>query len=133
MLVPGLFSTLRRRAIVFNSTFNRSTFLSGLKLLFDSLPDALPDAAWQRLQRSVVIPVPVALEPPARSTLSASADILEVLWNHRWEYDKGPRLLLAVLCRHYSNRMSRCACTLPASSFASSLKSLRRSSGWPPS
>jgi glycosyltransferase involved in cell wall biosynthesis len=96
MLVP-VYSALCADAIVFNSTFNRSTFLSGLKLLFDSLPDALPDAAWQRLQRSVVIPVPVALEPPAPSTLSASADILEVLWNHRWEYDKGPRLLLAVL------------------------------------
>lgn len=96
LLVP-VYSALCADAIVFNSAFNRSTFLSGLKLLFNSLPDALPDQAWQRLQRSVVIPVPVAIEPPTAPSASPGDDVLEVLWNHRWEYDKGPGLLLAVL------------------------------------
>ncbi len=94
LLIP-VFSALCADAMVFNSDFNRQTFLSGARRLFDKLPDPLPASAWQKLEAARVIPVPVAVrsEPPAPRP---ARPFLELLWNHRWEYDKGPELLLAV-------------------------------------
>ena len=31
---------------------------------------------------------------------------LEVVWNHRWEYDKGPERLLAVVKRIYEEKLN---------------------------
>lgn len=96
ILVP-VYTALCADAIVFNSSFNRSTFLAGIKKLFKKLPDALPAGAWQRLQNSEVIPVPVDAEAPPPPPGRPVGAALETLWNHRWEYDKGPKLLLAVI------------------------------------
>lgn len=95
-LVP-LYAALCADRIVFNSQFNRSTFLQGANDLFRRLPDAIPAAVIRRLEDSCVIPVPVPT-PVAERAPRLAANILEVVWNHRWEYDKGIDLLLA-LCR----------------------------------
>jgi glycosyltransferase involved in cell wall biosynthesis len=97
-LVP-LYSALCADAIVFNSQFNRQTFLEGARSLIQRLPENFPDSILDKLQNSQVIPVPIdtrALkQDPEKDTGSDS--ILEVIWNHRWEYDKGIELLLALL------------------------------------
>lgn len=96
LLVP-LYSALCADAVVFNSGFNRNSFLSGVRTLFDQLPDKLPEVAWQRLEQSTVTPVPVATDAPATFPDKPVSDSLEVIWNHRWEYDKGPALLQAIV------------------------------------
>jgi glycosyltransferase involved in cell wall biosynthesis len=94
-LVP-LYSALCADAIVFNSNYNQSTFLKGAKELLKRLPDQLSGELLQRIEKSEVIPVPME-EFPEESAMPApktSKQILDVIWNHRWEYDKGPKLLL---------------------------------------
>lgn len=95
-LVP-LYSTLCADAIAFNSEYNRSTFLQGAKQLLRMLPDPLPPELLERIEKSEVIPVPLEefpLQPVTPAILDSPKQVLDVVWNHRWEYDKGPQLLL---------------------------------------
>ncbi len=101
LLIP-VFSALCADRVLFNSDFNKQTFLLGARDLFARLPDQLPDSAWNKLDASLIVPVPVAIDaPPDKQESTAentrSCSTLQVVWNHRWEYDKGPGLLLAVL------------------------------------
>lgn len=92
VLVP-LYGALAADRIVFNSHYNRDSFIEGAADLFRRLPDSIPDTVMAHLQNSTVIPVPI----PARAMRQrATGNILEVVWNHRWEYDKGIDLLLAI-------------------------------------
>jgi glycosyltransferase involved in cell wall biosynthesis len=94
-LVP-LYSTLCADAIVFNSNYNRSTFLQGAKELLKKLPGQLSPELLERIEKSEVIPVPLEefpFEPTTSAVRKNSKKILDVIWNHRWEYDKGPKLL----------------------------------------
>tara|TARA_R110002073_G_scaffold69113_4_gene171489 strand:- start:802 stop:1986 length:1185 start_codon:yes stop_codon:yes gene_type:complete len=93
-LVP-LYCAYCSDAIVFNSDYNRSTFLQGAETLLAKLPDRLSPSLLHKLQESEVIPVP--LEEIAQTSIPRKpGNILELVWNHRWEYDKGPQLLLQV-------------------------------------
>jgi len=96
-LVP-LYSALCADAIVFNSNYNRSTFLQGTKALLKKLPDQLSPELLERIEKSEVIPVPLEEFPlePAIPAPGSPRQILDVIWNHRWEYDKGPKLLLGL-------------------------------------
>ena len=94
-LVP-LYSALCADAIAFNSDYNRSTFLHGAKQLLKRLPDQLSPELLEKIEKSEVIPVPLEefqLQATAPTTKNPKP-ILDVVWNHRWEYDKGPKLLL---------------------------------------
>ena len=95
-LVP-LYSALCADRIVFNSQFNRMSFLGGVRSLIKKLPDKLPNTIIDRLTDSQVIPVPVILSPDTQFEAENASPNLEVIWNHRWEYDKGIDLLLALV------------------------------------
>ena len=94
-LVP-LYSALCADAIAFNSDYNRSTFLHGVKELLKKLPDQLSPELLEKIEKSKVVPVPLeefCLEPAVLDPKNPK-QIIDVIWNHRWEYDKGPKLLL---------------------------------------
>ncbi|HSH43592.1 MAG TPA: DUF3524 domain-containing protein [Arenicellales bacterium] len=93
----NLYSALAADRVVFNSSYNRDTFISGARRFLARMPDALPvDGLLALADRSEVIPVPVrdvffeARRPHARPPR-------RLVWNHRWEYDKGPDRLLAAV------------------------------------
>jgi glycosyltransferase involved in cell wall biosynthesis len=97
-LVP-LYSALCADAIVFNSNYNRSTFLQGAKELLKKLPDQISPELLEKIENSEVISVPLeefSFDPVATAALESPKQILDVVWNHRWEYDKGPKLLLSL-------------------------------------
>ena len=95
-LVP-LYSALCADRIVFNSQFNRQSFLEGARSLIKKLPDKLPLTIIDRLTDSQVISVPVILSPDTQCKVEKASPNLEVIWNHRWEYDKGIDLLLELV------------------------------------
>jgi len=109
--LTSIYSALCANAIVFNSEFNRQTFLAGAGQLLKSLPDEMPGGLIDKLKSiSAVIPVPVFVPEPkiidAPDTSTQEADSPSVsydpgryhlVWNHRWEYDKGPEQLLACI------------------------------------
>ncbi len=92
-LVP-LYAALCADCVIFNSHYNRTTFLEGARNLFQKLPDQFPEEIIQHLEDSVVIPVPLPNWDCSEDLQLSDSNILEVVWNHRWEYDKGPELLL---------------------------------------
>ena len=100
ILIP-IYSAACSDLILFNSEYNRSTFLQGVNELSRKLPEPFPQNVLDKLNLSEIAPVPLP-DWPARAELSSRSNQLEVVWNHRWEYDKGPALLLEIvnLCWH---------------------------------
>ncbi|MDP1931369.1 MAG: DUF3524 domain-containing protein [Gammaproteobacteria bacterium] len=98
----SLYTALCADHIVFNSQYNRNTFLAGVEQLLGKLPDHVPAALMEKLCKAIVIPVPlcedVFLAPPAPEHAD-QPDVLTIVWNHRREFDKGPALLLAIAKR----------------------------------
>ncbi len=95
--IIGLYSALCADCLVFNSDFNRRSFLAGAEALLQRLPDGVPTGLNDVLrQRSRVLPVPLR-DMPAPVSRPSADDCFQVVWNHRWEYDKGPERLLAML------------------------------------
>lgn len=93
--ILNLYTALAADKVLFNSHYNRDTFLQGCDNLLARLPDYVPrQQVAERLADSEVLPVGI----DAGSVSPASAgERLSVLWNHRWEYDKGPAQLLALV------------------------------------
>lgn len=94
--ILSLYTALCADAVVFNSEYNRRSFLDGASALLKKLPDHVPDGLLRCIETAHVIPVPLNEElfnmPPGLR----DRQVLEIVWNHRWEYDKGPQLLLAI-------------------------------------
>lgn len=88
-----LYSAACADLIVFNSHYNRSTFWNGLSALLKKLPDGVPSELISHLQdKSSVLPVPLQHVPGTKK--STKRHRFSLVWNHRWEYDKGPDNLL---------------------------------------
>ncbi|WP_026972067.1 tRNA-queuosine alpha-mannosyltransferase domain-containing protein [Aliagarivorans marinus] len=99
----NLYNALAADTLLFNSDFNRQSLLEGAATLCRRLPDHVPaDVIALIEQKAQVLPVPLADELFVDSSARALSDTpnnapLKLLWNHRWEFDKGPELLLAAL------------------------------------
>jgi glycosyltransferase involved in cell wall biosynthesis len=101
--VLNLYTALCADRVLFNSHFNRNTFLAGVEELLLRLPDHVPaNIAEVIAQRSEVIPVPLVDSCYRPST--AGTKTFTLLWNHRWEYDKAPERLLTALERFFATR-----------------------------
>jgi glycosyltransferase involved in cell wall biosynthesis len=94
----NLSSAVAADRVLFNSAWNRESFLNGARDFLDRMPDAVPDGLVTGVaDKSRVLPVPIEdrlFEPPLRRL---QTDCPHLLWNHRWEYDKGPDRLLLLL------------------------------------
>lgn len=94
--ILNLYTALAADKVVFNSDYNRRSFLAGADSLLAKLPDFSPRAeVMAKLSASEVLPVGIA--PPQSIGARRAGQRLSLLWNHRWEYDKGPDQLLALL------------------------------------
>jgi len=94
----NLYSALSADCVIFNSGWNRDSFLAGADSFLKKLPDAVPEGLIETLRdKSRVIPVPIEdrLFADRRPLMNRACPHL--LWNHRWEYDKGPDRLLKFL------------------------------------
>lgn len=95
-----LYSALTADRLAFNSEWNRTSFLAGVDRLLQRLPDAVPANVTDRLrEKSEILPVAIDDELFASGEQPLNRECPHLLWNHRWEYDKGPDRLLAFLQR----------------------------------
>ncbi len=91
----SLYSALAADRLLFNSRWNRNSFLAGVEDLLRRLPDAVPAGIVEQLTaRAEVLPVPVTA---GVGSSPVEAGRLQLVWNHRWEFDKGPALLLELV------------------------------------
>ncbi|MCA9000924.1 MAG: DUF3524 domain-containing protein, partial [Planctomycetes bacterium] len=97
---PGwtqMLSCLCAEGIAFNSAFHRDQFDGAARALLDRLPKPKPVKDWPcAMERAQVLypgidraAFPVGPGPEAGAPL-------RIVFNHRWEYDKGPRVWLEV-------------------------------------
>lgn len=95
--MTSLYSALRADFLVFNSGYNKHSFLEGVSRLLKKMPDLVPkDIANTLALKSSILPVPID-DTEHKVPESNKRDSLNVLWNHRWEWDKQPELLHEVL------------------------------------
>lgn len=88
-----LYGALAAQKVLFNSNYNRDTFLDGVDTLLQKMPDAVPDGIRQKLQNKCEI-YAVAFEPISPAL---EKDKKLIVWNHRWEYDKAPDLFASAM------------------------------------
>lgn len=102
----NLYSAMSADTLIFNSEFNRDSFFAGVDQLMTKLPDyTVTRLSKQFAAKSSVIPVPVnddwfeVVRLNNRKIASAiNKDVpIKIVWNHRWEYDKGPGRLLGFI------------------------------------
>ncbi|WP_205424943.1 DUF3524 domain-containing protein [Marinobacter sp. BW6] len=94
----NLYSALSADCVVFNSGWNRDSFLDGVDSFCQKLPDRVPEGLIETLrQKSRVIPVPIEDRLFTYRPSLVDRFCPHLLWNHRWEYDKGPDRLLNFL------------------------------------
>ncbi|WP_447528782.1 tRNA-queuosine alpha-mannosyltransferase domain-containing protein [Vreelandella sp. TE19] len=88
-MMVNLYAALGADEIVFNSAYNRDSFIDGARAFLKKMPDNLPAAApLEALRRRArVLPVPIA---PLEETATGVSPSKRIIWNHRWEYDKNP-------------------------------------------
>lgn len=86
--------------VLFNSRYHLESFLSGVERLLRRMPDHIPDWVPEAIRaRAEVVPVGVDLAPidANRSTAAPRTGPLTVVWNHRWEHDKGAQMFFDVM------------------------------------
>ena len=95
--IVSLYSALCSDLIVFNSEYNRTTFMEGVAKLLTSMPDCVPSGIVDALrQKSEILPVAIQVSELQRQKETPP---FTLVWNHRWEYDKGPARLLNFLSK----------------------------------
>jgi len=102
----NLYSAMSADSLIFNSEFNRDSFFAGVDRLMEKLPDyTVTSLSKQFAIKSSVIPVPVnddwfGLVRPRKRKIEPAINHevpVKIVWNHRWEYDKGPDRLLGFI------------------------------------
>jgi len=99
--ITNLYTLLSADRVIFNSEFNRESFLAGAQALLRQMPDAVPAGVVDSIAgKSCVLPVPLEQHWfENRVAPEGRAPRFTIVWNHRWEYDKAPERLFAALVK----------------------------------
>lgn len=104
--LTSVYSALVADKLVFNSAYNRDSFIAGATALFEKMPDGTPKGMLSNLaSQSAVIPVPIADSAPVQTDPSVHKNpdsnktpgSVDIVWNHRWEYDKQPEVFFQAM------------------------------------
>jgi len=97
--VTSLYALLAADRVVFNSAWNRDSFLAGARALLQLMPDAVPDGVVESIaDKSCILPVPLEEHWFEKQSEAANNDgPFTLVWNHRWEYDKAPERMFGAL------------------------------------
>jgi glycosyltransferase involved in cell wall biosynthesis len=94
----NLTSALAADQVVFNSAYHQDQFLAGGQELLDKMPDAVPAGVIKDIQaKSSVLPVPLDTSAAKGLQRQSRQGALRLVWNHRWEEEKGPDELFDAL------------------------------------
>jgi len=82
-------SSLIADGLYFNSEYNRSSFFHGIENLLKRLPDYTNKELLEPLKLKSEV-LALGLNLPEFNSEKKVNSVPVILWNHRWEYDKGP-------------------------------------------
>lgn len=102
--LTSIYTLLCADKVVFNSNYNLETFFDGAATLLKQMPERLPVSIVKDFrQLAQVIPVPINLSPSPRKIESPLQRPIQILWNHRWEYDKRPEVFFAAIDKLFAS------------------------------
>jgi len=94
----SIYAALASTRLCFNSEYNRQTFLQGVTGLLSNMPDHAPTHLADTLKcKSEVLAVPLEDVCFHLREKNHERAYGHIVWNHRWEYDKSPERLLALI------------------------------------
>ena len=96
-----LYGAIAADKLLFNSVYNRDSFLEGVGDLLDKFPDSIPDGIVDSLRDKCDV-LPVVIRPIEHDEVKNNNLIL---WNHRWEYDKEPQVFCDALIQLSKNNI----------------------------
>jgi len=99
--ITSLYTLLSADRVVFNSAWNRDSFLAGAQALLAKMPDAVPSGVVESIAvKSRVLPVPLEDHWFEKQTSDGDGEPhFTIVWNHRWEYDKAPERMFDALLK----------------------------------
>lgn len=75
--------------VIFNSVFNKDSFLNNISKIIKLLPDYRPKDIKEAISiKTKVLYFPVSF--PELILSSRPSTVVHIVWPHRWEFDKGP-------------------------------------------
>lgn len=96
-----LYGAIVADKLLFNSAYNRDSFLEGVSHLLNKFPDKIPDGIVDTLREKSDV-LPVVIRPIEHDEVKNKKLIL---WNHRWEYDKAPQVFCDALIKLDENNI----------------------------
>lgn len=94
-MMVNLYGALCADKVVFNSEYNRASFLAGARKLLRKINDFSPAEVIDGIEnKSQLLPVPIC----SRDNKQHEKIKNSIIWNHRWEYDKNPDDYYQALC-----------------------------------
>jgi len=99
--ITSLYTLLSADRVVFNSAWNRDSFLAGAQALLAKMPDAVPSGVVESIAvKSRVLPVPLEDHWFEKQISDGDGEPhFTIVWNHRWEYDKAPERMFDALLK----------------------------------
>ncbi len=94
LLIQSIQSAMASDLLIFNSHYNRTTFVDGACAFIESMPDHHPMIRARLEERSLVLPVPLEAGCFERAR---TPRVQRLVWNHRWEWDKAPERFFSAL------------------------------------
>ncbi len=86
--------------VVFNSKFHQTSFIRAADGLLSKMPDYRSRVTIREIEsKSSVVGIGIDALESLGQAQKPIRDIPRILWNHRWEYDKNPKLFFDVLLR----------------------------------
>ncbi|KAK4873527.1 hypothetical protein RN001_015556 [Aquatica leii] len=92
--------------VIFNSHYNRTTFLDNLINIIKIFPDNKPKDLRVKIEaKCMVLYFPLSLEERF-SNGRIDVGVLHIAWPHRWEFDKDPEFFINILKRLKSDNVN---------------------------
>lgn len=89
--------------VVFNSNFNKNSFLTNIASVIKLLPDNRPKNLKDEIEKkAIVLHFPVKF-PNMPLGKDWEYKTLKIVWPHRWEFDKNPESFIKVLLKLKEN------------------------------
>lgn len=99
-----MFCSLVADSIIFNSNFNKTSFLNHINGFLNIQPDFKLKHIKEKIEpKSAVIHYPIRFNRMPKRKENSCSQPLHFIWPHRWEHDKNPQLLIDTLLELNNN------------------------------